>query len=273
MAAERSAVLLDWGGVMTGDLFGSFRASAPPRASTPTSWPTSSATTATPARCSSTSNAGASRRPTSSPGSRPRSDWPGTRGSSTACSRPRPRRRDGRGRARPARPRRRHRPGLQLLGHASLPARLLAELFDGIVISGEEGFRKPDPRMYELGAQRIGAEPGACVFVDDLVFNLDPARELGMAAVHHRRPRGRSPSSTVGGLGASAELRGAEHITEGRESPAARAGPLLRRGPVAQRGEVVVLRRPRTRALVAGEGDVERSASLRRPAAWKHASW
>ena len=26
MAAERSAVLLDWGGVMTGDLFGSFRA-------------------------------------------------------------------------------------------------------------------------------------------------------------------------------------------------------------------------------------------------------
>ena len=26
MAAERSAVLLDWGGVMTGDLFGAFRA-------------------------------------------------------------------------------------------------------------------------------------------------------------------------------------------------------------------------------------------------------
>ena len=70
-------------------------------------------------------------------------------------------------------------------GTRRYPRELLAELFDGIVISGEEGFRKPDPRMYELGAQRIGAEPSACVFVDDLVFNLDPARELGMAAVHH----------------------------------------------------------------------------------------
>jgi HAD superfamily hydrolase (TIGR01509 family) len=39
--------------------------------------------------------------------------------------------------------------------------------------------------MYELGAQRVGAEPSACVFVDDLAFNLDPARELGMAVVHH----------------------------------------------------------------------------------------
>ena len=65
------------------------------------------------------------------------------------------------------------------------PRELLAELFDGIVISGEEGFRKPDPRMYELGAQRIGAEPSACVFVDDLAFNLDAARELGMAVIHH----------------------------------------------------------------------------------------
>jgi epoxide hydrolase-like predicted phosphatase len=65
------------------------------------------------------------------------------------------------------------------------PHELLAELFDGIVISGVEGFRKPDPRMYELGAQRIGVPPAACVFVDDLAFNLEPARELGMAVVHH----------------------------------------------------------------------------------------
>ena len=70
-------------------------------------------------------------------------------------------------------------------GTRRYPRELLAELFDGVVISGEEGFRKPDPRMYELGAQRIGCEPGACVFVDDLAFNLDPARELGMAVVHH----------------------------------------------------------------------------------------
>jgi putative hydrolase of the HAD superfamily len=62
---------------------------------------------------------------------------------------------------------------------------LLAELFDGLVISGEVGMRKPTPRIYELGAEAIGLEPASCVFVDDLAFNLTPARELGMATVHH----------------------------------------------------------------------------------------
>jgi epoxide hydrolase-like predicted phosphatase len=61
----------------------------------------------------------------------------------------------------------------------------LSELFDGVVISGDVGIRKPAREMYELGAQRIGLEPTACVFVDDLPFNLEPAAEIGMATVHH----------------------------------------------------------------------------------------
>ncbi|MDQ6775488.1 MAG: HAD-IA family hydrolase [Actinomycetota bacterium] len=63
---------------------------------------------------------------------------------------------------------------------------MLAELFDGVVISGEVGERKPAPEIYTLGAKSIGLEPSACVFVDDLPFNLTPAAELGMATVHHR---------------------------------------------------------------------------------------
>ncbi len=63
---------------------------------------------------------------------------------------------------------------------------LLAELFDGVVISGEVGMRKPTPDIYLLGAERIGLEPAQCVFVDDLPFNLAPAAELGMATIHHR---------------------------------------------------------------------------------------
>jgi epoxide hydrolase-like predicted phosphatase len=63
---------------------------------------------------------------------------------------------------------------------------LLEQLFDGVVISGEVGIRKPTPRIYELGAEAIELEPGECVFVDDLAFNLSPAAELGMATVHHR---------------------------------------------------------------------------------------
>jgi epoxide hydrolase-like predicted phosphatase len=61
----------------------------------------------------------------------------------------------------------------------------LAELFDGVVLSGEVGIRKPAPEIYELAARRIRVEPEACVFVDDLPFNLTPAADLGMATVHH----------------------------------------------------------------------------------------
>lgn len=66
---------------------------------------------------------------------------------------------------------------------------LLAELFDGLAISGDIGIRKPDPDIYEIGAQRIGVLPRECVFVDDLPFNLPPAADLGMATVHHTDTR------------------------------------------------------------------------------------
>ena len=65
------------------------------------------------------------------------------------------------------------------------PHELFDELFDGIVISANEGMRKPSQRMYELGAERAGVEPHACVYVDDLAFNLTPAESLGMATIHH----------------------------------------------------------------------------------------
>jgi epoxide hydrolase-like predicted phosphatase len=61
------------------------------------------------------------------------------------------------------------------------------QLFDGVVISGEVGLRKPAPEIYSMGAEAIGLPPAECVFVDDLPGNLKPARELGMATVHHVR--------------------------------------------------------------------------------------
>jgi putative hydrolase of the HAD superfamily len=70
-------------------------------------------------------------------------------------------------------------------GTSRYPRDLLRELFDGIVISGEVGMRKPTPEIYALGAERIGLPPADCVFVDDLGFNLAPAADLGMATVHH----------------------------------------------------------------------------------------
>jgi putative hydrolase of the HAD superfamily len=60
------------------------------------------------------------------------------------------------------------------------------ELFDGVVISGEVGLHKPQPEIFELGAERVGLAPGKCVFVDDLRENCEGAEAVGMVAVLHR---------------------------------------------------------------------------------------
>jgi putative hydrolase of the HAD superfamily len=63
---------------------------------------------------------------------------------------------------------------------------LLDELFEAIVISGDVGMHKPEPAIYMLGAERLGLETGDCVFVDDLRENCQGAEEVGMTAVLHR---------------------------------------------------------------------------------------
>jgi putative hydrolase of the HAD superfamily len=62
---------------------------------------------------------------------------------------------------------------------------LLTEVFDGVVLSAQARVRKPSPQIYELGLAQLGLRPEECVFVDDLPFNLEPAREMGMGTVHH----------------------------------------------------------------------------------------
>ena len=64
---------------------------------------------------------------------------------------------------------------------------MLASHFDATVISGLVGVRKPDPTIYPMAAEAMGLPPAQIVFVDDLPGNLKPARELGMATVRHER--------------------------------------------------------------------------------------
>ncbi|HYP49212.1 MAG TPA: HAD family phosphatase [Thermoleophilaceae bacterium] len=59
-------------------------------------------------------------------------------------------------------------------------------LFDGVVISGDVGLLKPQPESFLLGAERAGVAPADCVFVDDLRENCDGAEAVGMTAVLHR---------------------------------------------------------------------------------------
>ena len=71
-------------------------------------------------------------------------------------------------------------------GEARYDRAQLERLFDAWVISGIEGVRKPDPAIYALAVDRIGVPAADCVFVDDLPGNLKPARALGMGTVVHR---------------------------------------------------------------------------------------
>ena len=67
------------------------------------------------------------------------------------------------------------------------------ELFDGVVISGEVGLHKPEPEIFRLGADRIGVPAEDCVFVDDLKENCAGAEAVGMTAVLHRGAEGTIP--------------------------------------------------------------------------------
>ena len=60
------------------------------------------------------------------------------------------------------------------------------EIFDVVVDSAFVGSRKPEPRIYEITLERLGASPGASVFVDDVEVNCEGARGLGITAVRFR---------------------------------------------------------------------------------------
>ena len=60
------------------------------------------------------------------------------------------------------------------------------ELFETVVDSGFVGLRKPDPAIFAIVLERLALPAEACVFVDDLAVNIEAARALGFAVVHHR---------------------------------------------------------------------------------------
>jgi putative hydrolase of the HAD superfamily len=60
----------------------------------------------------------------------------------------------------------------------------LSALVDAVVLSCAAGFRKPDPRLFELVTARLGVDPQDCLYVGDGGGNeLTGARAAGMRAV------------------------------------------------------------------------------------------
>lgn len=60
--------------------------------------------------------------------------------------------------------------------------------FHGIVVSGEEGVIKPDPRIFRILLERYGIAPEDSVFVDDSPMNAAAAAALGMHGIPFRSP-------------------------------------------------------------------------------------
>jgi putative hydrolase of the HAD superfamily len=66
----------------------------------------------------------------------------------------------------------------QLWEHTELASRI-----DEPVFSCSVGVAKPDPRIYRIAAERLGVEPGDCLFVDDQPGFVEGARTVGMDAL------------------------------------------------------------------------------------------
>lgn len=60
--------------------------------------------------------------------------------------------------------------------------------FDGIVVSGDEGVIKPDPRIFRILLERYAIAPHEAVFIDDNPANAAAASALGVHGIHFRSP-------------------------------------------------------------------------------------
>jgi 2-haloacid dehalogenase len=60
--------------------------------------------------------------------------------------------------------------------------------FRGILVSGEVGVIKPDPRIFELLIERFRIEPQRAVYIDDVEANIAAARRFGIHAIQFTNP-------------------------------------------------------------------------------------
>lgn len=60
--------------------------------------------------------------------------------------------------------------------------------FNPIILSGEVGFSKPEPEIYQLALDRLRLKPEEILFVDDREENLATAEEFGMETVRADNP-------------------------------------------------------------------------------------
>lgn len=67
--------------------------------------------------------------------------------------------------------------------HKLLAKHRLTGFFDAIVVSGEVGVKKPDPRIFAPALEQTGLRPEQALFVGDAVEDIEGARAAGLAPI------------------------------------------------------------------------------------------
>jgi 2-haloacid dehalogenase len=60
--------------------------------------------------------------------------------------------------------------------------------FESILVSGEVGLIKPDPRIFQLLLEGIGRPAADCIYIDDNPKNVAAAEALGFDPIHFENP-------------------------------------------------------------------------------------
>jgi len=60
--------------------------------------------------------------------------------------------------------------------------------FDGIVVSGVEKMVKPDEGIFKLLLHRYHLKAADCLFIDDNIYNIEAAHNLGFDTIHFSTP-------------------------------------------------------------------------------------
>jgi putative hydrolase of the HAD superfamily len=97
--------------------------------------------------------------------------------------------------------------GRQSIQDAKIDALALRSLLDVVSISEVEGLRKPDRRIFERTALRLGVAPADCAFVGDHPeVDIAGARTAGLLAIWRRSPHWGAPVDPVPTIKALGEV-------------------------------------------------------------------
>tara|TARA_R110001583_G_scaffold77623_3_gene211199 strand:- start:3430 stop:4050 length:621 start_codon:yes stop_codon:yes gene_type:complete len=58
--------------------------------------------------------------------------------------------------------------------------------FDGVVVSGQEKTRKPNPEIYNILLNRYNITPEKAIFIDDNEENIVAAKKLKLQSIHYK---------------------------------------------------------------------------------------